>query len=94
MHLNDDTRIKLSHCAVGGCAETDAPMVITLGLRELFGARRVRLHSETGAWKQPVIRILLFGNISPEVPISYRQEHAGCEVGVDAAPEARPPLGV
>jgi glucosamine-6-phosphate deaminase len=68
-------------------------MVITLGMRELLAARRIRLYSETGAWKQTVIRILLFGNVSPEIPVTYVQEHGDCIVTVDAATAACPPLG-
>ena len=94
LHLNEDTLIALSHRAAGGCSDMVAPMAITLGMRELLGARRIRLYSETGAWKQTVIRILLFGNVSPEVPVTYCQEHPDCEVTVDAATAACPPLGI
>ena len=94
LHLNEDTLIALSHRAAGGCSDMVAPMAITLGMRELLGARRIRLYSETGAWKQTVIRILLFGNVSPEVPVTYCQEHPDCEVTVDAATVACPPLGI
>jgi 6-phosphogluconolactonase/glucosamine-6-phosphate isomerase/deaminase len=78
----------------GATAPDTAPMAITLGMRELLGARRVRLYSETGAWKQTVIRVLLFGHVSPEVPVTYCQEHPDCEVTVDAATAACPPLGI
>lgn len=94
LHLNEDTLIALSHRAAGGCSDIVAPMAITLGMRELLGARRVRLYSETGAWKQTVIRVLLFGYVSPEVPVTYCQEHPDCEVTVDAATAACPPLGI
>lgn len=92
--LNDDTLIALSQRGAGGCTDVIPPMVITVGMRELLSARRVRLYSETGAWKQTVIRILLFGNISPEIPVTYVQEHPDCVVTVDAATAACPPLGV
>ena len=94
LHLNEDTLIALSHRAAGGCSDIVAPMAITLGMKELLGARRIRLYSETGAWKQTVIRILLFGHVSPEVPVTYCQEHPDCEVTVDAATAACPPLGI
>jgi glucosamine-6-phosphate deaminase len=94
LHLNEDTLIALSHRAAGGCSDIVAPMAITLGMRELLGARRIRLYSETGAWKQTVIRILLFGKVSPEVPVTYCQEHPDCVVTVDEATAACPPLGI
>ncbi|HMD42706.1 MAG TPA: hypothetical protein VKH45_06505 [Candidatus Acidoferrum sp.] len=94
LHLNEDTLIALSQRGAGGCSDVIPPMVITVGMRELLAARRLRLYSETGAWKQTVIRILLFGNVSPEIPVTYVQEHADCVVTVDAATAACPPLGI
>src|ERR1035437_8673255 len=94
LHLNDDTLIALSQRGAGGCTDVIPPMVITLGMRELLAARCIRLYSETGAWKQTVIRILLFGNVSPEIPVTYVQEHKDCVVTVDASTAACPPLGI
>lgn len=92
LHLNDDTLIALSQRGAGGCSDAVPPMVITLGMRELLCAKRIRLYSETGAWKQTVIRVLLFGQVSPEIPVTYVQEHPDCIVTVDAATAACPPL--
>lgn len=92
--LNDDTMIALSHRGAGGCTDVIPPMAITLGMRELLAASRLRLYSDTGAWKQTVIRILLFGDVSPEIPATYVQEHGDCVVTVDAASAACPPLGI
>lgn len=94
LHLNDDTLIALSQRGAGGCSDVIPPLVITLGMRELLSARRIRLYSETGAWKQTVIRILLFGKVSPEIPVTYCQEHPDCLVTVDEATAACPPLGI
>jgi glucosamine-6-phosphate deaminase len=94
LHLNEDTLVALSQRGAGGCTDVIPPMVVTLGMRELLAASRIRLYSETGAWKQTVIRMLLFGNVSPEIPVTYVQEHADCVVTVDAATAACPPLGI
>jgi glucosamine-6-phosphate deaminase len=94
LHLNEDTLIALSQRGAGGCSDVIPPMVITLGMRELLSAKRLRLYSETGAWKQTVIRILLFGQVSPEIPATYCQEHPDCVVTVDEATAACPPLGI
>jgi len=94
LHLNDDTLIALSQRGAGGCTDAIPPMAITLGMRELLSARRIRLYSETGAWKQTVIRILLFGRVSPDIPVTYVQEHSDCEIVVDAATADCPPVGV
>lgn len=94
LNLNDDTLIALSHRNAGGCSDVVPPMVVTLGMRELLAARRIRLYSDTGAWKQTVIRMLLFGNVSPDIPVTYVQEHKDCIVTVDAKTAACPPLGI
>jgi glucosamine-6-phosphate deaminase len=94
LNLNDDTLIALSHRGAGGCSDIVPPMVVTLGMRELLAARRIRLYSDTGAWKQTVIRMLLFGNVSPDIPVTYVQEHKDCIVTVDAKTAACPPLGI
>ena len=65
-------------------------MAITLGMRELLSARRIRLYSETGAWKQTVIRLVIFGAVSPEIPASYVQEHPDALITVDTATAASP----
>jgi glucosamine-6-phosphate deaminase len=94
LNLNDDTLIALSHRNAGGCSDIVPPMVVTLGMRELLAAGRIRLYSDTGAWKQTVIRMLLFGNVSPDIPVTYVQEHKDCVVTVDAKTAACPPLGI
>lgn len=94
LHLNEDTLIALSHRGAGGVSEVVPPMVITVGMREILSSARICLYSETGAWKQAVIRMLLFGNVSPDVPATYVQEHPNASVTVDAATAACPPLGL
>jgi glucosamine-6-phosphate deaminase len=92
LNLNDDTLIALSQRGAGGCSDAVPPMAITLGMQDLLSARRIRLYSETGSWKQTVIRIVLFGQVSPEIPATYVQEHPDCVVTVDTATAACPPI--
>lgn len=91
LHLNDDTFVARSQRDVGGCSHFIPPMAITLGMKDLLGARRVRLIVETGAWKQAVIRILLFGPITLEYPVTFVQEHPDALVVIDQC-TAQPPL--
>ena len=39
------------------------------------GARRIRLFSDTGAWKQTALRVALFSQPTPEYPITLLQDH-------------------
>jgi glucosamine-6-phosphate deaminase len=51
-------------------------MSITLGMKEILSAKKMRLFSDTGAWKQTALRVALFGPLTPEYPITLLQEHA------------------
>jgi glucosamine-6-phosphate deaminase len=83
LHLNDDTLIALSQRAAGGCSHAVPPMAITLGMKDLLSAQRVRLLSETGAWKQTVVRVLLFSQTTIEYPVTFLQGHPDAILVVD-----------
>ncbi len=72
---NDDTVIALAHRTFGGAWQFVPPMSITLGLRECLSAARVRVYSDTGAWKQTAFRVALFSDPTPEYPITLLQRH-------------------
>jgi glucosamine-6-phosphate deaminase len=91
LNLNDDSFIVASQRAAGGCSHVIPPMAITLGMEELLSARRVRLGIETGAWKQTVLRILLFSPPTLEYPVTLVQGHRDVQVVVDQR-TAEPPL--
>ena len=84
LHLNEDTLIAISQRSAGGCSHAIPPMAITLGMQDLLSAKRVRLLSETGAWKQAVVRILLFGPTTVEYPVTFLQGHPDARITVDA----------
>lgn len=72
---NLDTILALAQRTFGAAYQFVPPMSVTLGLRECLSARRVRLFSDTGAWKQTALRVALFGPVTPEYPITLLQEH-------------------
>ena len=72
---NLDTIIALAHRTFGAGYQFVPPMSITLGMRECLSGRRVRLFSDTGAWKQTALRVALFSPPTPEYPITLLQEH-------------------
>jgi len=72
---NLDTIIALSHRTFGGAYQFVPPMSVTLGLKEILSAGKVRLFSDTGAWKQTALRVALFSSVTPEYPITLLQEH-------------------
>jgi len=92
LNLNEDTLIALSQRMVGGCSHAIPPMAITLGMKDLLSARRIRTFSVTGAWKQTVVRVLLFGPTTIEYPVTFIQSHPDAMIVVDEF-TAGPPLG-
>ncbi|HEY5437054.1 MAG TPA: hypothetical protein VIK13_17635 [Candidatus Limnocylindrales bacterium] len=72
---NQDTILALAHRTLGAAYQFVPPMSITLGMRECLGAARVRLFSDTGAWKQTAFRVALFADPTPDYPITLLQRH-------------------
>ncbi len=72
---NYDTIIALAQRTFGMAYQFVPPMSVTLGVRECLSAKKVRLFSDTGAWKQTALRVALFGPLTGEYPITLLQEH-------------------
>ncbi|MFB3881282.1 MAG: hypothetical protein ACE149_08455 [Armatimonadota bacterium] len=72
---NLDTILALAQRTFGAAYQFVPPMSVTLGMSEVLGARKVRLFSDTGAWKQTALRVALFGPVTPEYPITLLQQH-------------------
>jgi glucosamine-6-phosphate deaminase len=72
---NIDTIIALAHRTFGGAYQFVPPMSVTLGMKECLGAKKIRLFSDTGSWKQTALRIALFGPVTPEYPLTLLQKH-------------------
>jgi glucosamine-6-phosphate deaminase len=72
---NLDTILALAHRSFGAAYQFIPPMSVTLGIKECLSARKVRLFSDTGAWKQTALRVALFGPLTCEYPITLLQEH-------------------
>ena len=86
-----DTIIAHSQRSLGGNVFGVPPMAVTLGMRELLAAGRIRLYTDGGAWKQTILRILLFAEPTVEYPVTLVHDHADVHVVVDAESAACPP---
>lgn len=73
---NLDTIIALAQRIFGTAYQFVPPMSVTLGMKECLSAKKIRLFSDTGAWKQTALRVALFGPVTPEYPITLVQEHS------------------
>jgi len=88
---NLDTIIALAHRTFGAGYQFVPPMSITLGMRECLSGRRVRLYSDTGAWKQTAFRVALFSEPTAEYPITLLQRHPDAKL-VATLETARHPI--
>jgi len=72
---NMDTVLALAHRTFGAAYQFVPPMSVTLGMKECLSARKVRLFSDTGAWKQTALRVALYGPVTTEYPLTLLQGH-------------------
>jgi len=72
---NDDTVIALGQRDLGGAFQLAPPMSVTLGMKQILAGKRIRLFSDTGAWKQTALRVGLFSDEDPLYPITLLQSH-------------------
>jgi len=72
---NTDTILAVAQRNFGSAYQFVPPMSVTLGVKECLSGKKVRLWSDTGAWKQTALRVALFGPITPEYPMTLLQEH-------------------
>ncbi len=77
---NLDTILALAQRTFGAAYQFVPPMSVTLGVKECLSARKVRLFSDTGTWKQTALRVALFGPVTPEYPITLLQQHPDARI--------------
>jgi glucosamine-6-phosphate deaminase len=72
---NLDTILALAQRTFGSAYQFVPPMSITLGVKECLSAKKVRIFSDTGAWKQTALRVALFSEPTVEYPMTLLQQH-------------------
>lgn len=77
---NIDTIIALAQRSFGAAYQFVPPMSVTLGLRECLSAKKVRVYSDTGSWKQTALRVALFSEPVAEYPMTLLQQHPDARI--------------
>ena len=72
---NIDTVLALAQRTYGGAYQFVPPMSVTLGVKECMSAKKIRVYSDTGPWKQTALRVALFSPPDAEYPLTLLQEH-------------------
>ena len=88
---NLDTIIALGQRSFGAAYQFVPPMSVTLGVSECLSARKVRVYSDTGMWKQTALRVALFSEPDAEYPLTLLQEHPNAMITA-TADTARHPI--
>lgn len=75
----------------GGAFADFPPMAVTVGMRDIRSARRIRLYCDGGAWQRCALRQLVAGPVGVEYPATLLRGHPDLEVvaDVDTAAPAR-----
>jgi glucosamine-6-phosphate deaminase len=90
---NTDTILALAQRTFGAAYQFVPPMSVTLGVSECLFAKKVRVFSDTGAWKQTALRVALFGPLTTEYPLTLLQEHPDALITATLA-TAEHPIGL
>jgi glucosamine-6-phosphate deaminase len=77
---NIDTIIALGQRSFGAAYQFVPPMSVTLGVKECLSAKKIRLYSDTGTWKQTALRVALFSDETVEYPMTLLQSHPDAKI--------------
>jgi glucosamine-6-phosphate deaminase len=92
--LNDFTRtINAIRAEIGGNLEGYPRKGVTLGMRQLLSARRLRLYCRNGIdldWANTVLRLALLGQPGDDYPVTHIRDHKDYRVVTDQATARRP----
>ena len=83
--LGDDSIVVQSIGCAGGSSELIPPMAVTIGMREILAARRLRLYLAGGERHRAIFRITLLEEPSAYYPSTLLQGHPDCIVHTDEA---------
>ena len=94
VRLNDFTvTINAARAHVGGNLECFPRFAYTLGMRQILGARRIRLYCRNGCefdWANTVLRLALLGTPGDDYPVTHIRSHADYVITTDRDTLASP----
>lgn len=91
LKLSRETRTINSVTAAGGNIDCIPKWCITIGMKEILSARKIRFYMNRH-WQRGIVRKVLHGPVTPSVPASYFQEHPDAKL-VIASYVADTPVG-
>ena len=74
LELTRETRTINSVTVADGNMAIIPRLAITIGMKEILASRELRLYANR-PWQRTIVRRVLHGPVTPQVPCSYAQEH-------------------
>jgi len=81
--LEPETIVMNSIRSTGGNPAAMPPMAVTLGMKDIFNAGRIRLYCQGGSWQRTVLRIAVMGDEMVEYPVTLLQKHPDIAIFTD-----------
>jgi glucosamine-6-phosphate deaminase len=91
--LNPETVTMGAARWTGGDVANFPPMAVTLGMKQLLGASRVRLYCDGGIWQRTVLRAALFLEPTIEYPVTLLRDHLDWQIVADRTTVGYPGAG-
>ena len=94
VYLNDFTRtINTIRAEIGGNLEGHPRKGVTLGMRQLLSAKRIRLYCRNGIaldWANTVLQLALFGESGDDYPVTHIRDHKDYVIVTDEDTARKP----
>ena len=81
--LNPETVVMGAARWTGGDVANFPPMAVTLGMKQILGARRIRLYCDGGLWQQTALRAALCLEPTVEYPVTLIRDHPDWQIVAD-----------
>jgi glucosamine-6-phosphate deaminase len=75
VHLAPESIVMNSFRNTGGNSTHFPPLGVTLGMRDIFSAARIRLYCDGGSWQRHILRIACLGVADVDYPVTLLQDH-------------------
>lgn len=91
LSLTKETRTVNSITAANGYIDYIPSRCITIGMKEILSAGKIRFYMNR-SWQKGIVRKILHGEVTPQVPASLFQEHEDTKLIITSY-VAQPPIG-
>ncbi|WP_113673019.1 glucosamine-6-phosphate isomerase [Vallitalea guaymasensis] len=81
LKISRETRTINAAGALGGAIQSLPKWCITIGMKEILSARKIRLYMFRD-WHRAVVRRAIYGDVTSKFPVSFLQEHDDAKITI------------